>query len=134
MKKIWMMLGASLFFSQALLAQTPSKKPKLIIGIVVDQMRQDYLYKYADRYSEDGFKRLIREGYMMKNAHYNYIPTYTGPGHASVYTGTTPATHGIIANVGMIENSTALFTAQVILQFRQLAAAKVAGRSVREIF
>ncbi len=75
-----------------------NKKPKLVVGIVVDQMRQEYLYKYADRYSEGGFKRLMREGFMMENAHYNYIPTYTGPGHASVYTGATPETHGIIAN------------------------------------
>lgn len=79
-------------------AQSTQEKPKLIVGIVVDQMRQDYLYKFADRYSEGGFKRLMNEGFMMKNGHYNYIPTYTGPGHASIYTGTTPATHGIIGN------------------------------------
>jgi predicted AlkP superfamily pyrophosphatase or phosphodiesterase len=75
-----------------------TSKPKIVVGLVVDQMRQEYFYKFADRYTEGGFKRLIREGYMMKNAHYNYIPTYTGPGHASIYTGTTPAVHGIIAN------------------------------------
>lgn len=73
-------------------------KPKIVIGLVVDQMRQEYFYKYQDRYTEGGFKRILREGFVMKNAHYNYIPTYTGPGHASVYTGATPATHGIIAN------------------------------------
>lgn len=82
-------------------AQTISKvekKPKLVVGIVVDQMRQEYLYKFQERYVDGGFKRLIHEGFMMKNGHYNYVPTYTGPGHASVYTGTTPATHGIIGN------------------------------------
>lgn len=79
-------------------AQQSSEKPKLVVGIIVDQMRQEYLYRFSDRYSEGGFKRLMKEGFMMKNGHYNYIPTYTGPGHASVYTGTTPATHGIIAN------------------------------------
>lgn len=79
-------------------AQSTQEKPKLIVGIIVDQMRQEYLYKFADRYSEGGFKRLMNEGFMMKNGHYNYIPTSTGPGHASVYTGTTPATHGIIGN------------------------------------
>jgi predicted AlkP superfamily pyrophosphatase or phosphodiesterase len=73
-------------------------KPKLVVGIVVDQMRQEYFYKYEDRYAEGGLKRLMYEGFMMKNGHYNYIPTYTGPGHASVYTGATPATHGIIGN------------------------------------
>lgn len=75
-----------------------SQRPKLIVGIVVDQMRQEYFYRYQDRFVEDGFKRLMNEGFMMQNGHYNYIPTYTGPGHASVYTGTTPATHGIIGN------------------------------------
>lgn len=73
-------------------------KPKLVVGLVVDQMRQEYFYKFEDRYVEGGFKRLMNEGFMMKNGHYNYIPTYTGPGHASVYTGATPATHGIIGN------------------------------------
>lgn len=74
------------------------ERPKLVVGIVVDQMRQEYFYKYYDRYVDGGFRRLMDQGFMMKNGHYNYIPTYTGPGHASVYTGATPATHGIIAN------------------------------------
>jgi predicted AlkP superfamily pyrophosphatase or phosphodiesterase len=87
----------------AAIAQTPESaeklaRPKLVVGIVVDQMRQEYFYKYYDRYVDGGFKRLMNEGFMMKNGHYNYIPTYTGPGHASVYTGATPASHGIIAN------------------------------------
>ncbi len=75
-----------------------AQKPKLVIGIVVDQMRYDYLTRYWDRYEEDGFKKLIREGYNCKNTHYNYMPTYTGPGHASIFTGTTPENHGIISN------------------------------------
>lgn len=73
-------------------------KPKLVIGIVVDQMRYDYLTRFDNKYSEGGFKRMLNDGYNCKNNHYNYIPTYTGPGHASVYTGTTPENHGIIAN------------------------------------
>src|SRR5690606_1476714 len=75
-----------------------TKKPKLVVGIVVDQMRQEYFNKFEDRYVDGGFKRLMHEGFMMKNGHYNYVPTYTGPGHTSVYTGATPATHGIIGN------------------------------------
>ncbi len=75
-----------------------SRRPKLVVGIVVDQMRYDYLTRFMDRYSEGGFKRMIREGFNCKNNHYNYIPTYTGPGHASVYTGATPRYHGVIAN------------------------------------
>jgi predicted AlkP superfamily pyrophosphatase or phosphodiesterase len=74
------------------------KRPKLVVGIIVDQMRQEYLYRYENKFSEGGFKRLMREGFTMKNAHYNYAPTVTGPGHASIYAGTTPAIHGIIGN------------------------------------
>ncbi|WP_298422198.1 alkaline phosphatase PafA [uncultured Kordia sp.] len=77
---------------------TAQTSPKLVVGIIVDQMRYDYLTRFENKYSEGGFKRMIREGYNCKNNHYNYIPTYTGPGHASVYTGTTPKNHGIISN------------------------------------
>ena len=84
--------------SQTANEEEPLDRPKLVVGIVVDQMRQEYFYKFHDRFVEGGFKRLMEEGFMMKNGHYNYIPTYTGPGHASVYTGATPSTHGIIAN------------------------------------
>lgn len=73
-------------------------KPKLVVGIVIDQMRYDYIYRFWDKFSEDGFKKLVNQGYFCKNTNYNYVPTYTGPGHASIYTGTTPAVHGIIAN------------------------------------
>lgn len=68
-------------------------KPKLVIGIVVDQMRFDQLYKYQEKYGDGGFKRIMKEGFNFKNAHYNYIPTVTASGHASIYTGTTPAVH-----------------------------------------
>ena len=72
--------------------------PKLVVGVIIDQMRADYLYKYQERYGEDGFKRLIRNGFNYKNANVNYIPAETAPGHASIYTGTTPSYHGIIGN------------------------------------
>ena len=79
-------------------AWSQNSRPKAVIGIVVDQMRQEYLYRFAPKYGEGGFKRLMNHGFMMKNAHYNFIPTLTGPGHASVYTGTTPSVNGIIGN------------------------------------
>jgi predicted AlkP superfamily pyrophosphatase or phosphodiesterase len=72
--------------------------PKLVVGIVVDQMRYDYLTRFESHFGDDGFKRMLNEGFNCKNNHFNYIPTYTGPGHASVYTGTTPKHHGIISN------------------------------------
>jgi predicted AlkP superfamily pyrophosphatase or phosphodiesterase len=84
--------------SQSQNSKISIERPKLVVGIVVDQMRQEYFYKFHERYVEGGFRRLMDKGFMMKNGHYNYIPTFTGPGHASVYTGATPATHGIIAN------------------------------------
>jgi predicted AlkP superfamily pyrophosphatase or phosphodiesterase len=72
--------------------------PRLIVGIVVDQMRYDYLTRFWDDYGKNGFKRLVGEGFLSKNHHFGYAPTSTGPGHASVYTGTTPSVHGIIGN------------------------------------
>ncbi len=86
-------------FNFGLKAQIPENtKPKLVVGIVVDQMRYDYLSRFWDRFGDDGFKRLVNEGFNFKNHHFNYVPTYTGPGHASVWTGTTPMNHGIIGN------------------------------------
>ncbi len=94
MKRLIVFAGV-LLCAQLVVAQN---KPKLVVGIVVDQMRQEYLYRYESKFGANGFKRLMNEGFMLKNAHYNYVPTETGPGHASVYTGTTPSIHGIIAN------------------------------------
>ncbi|HIE74153.1 MAG TPA: alkaline phosphatase family protein, partial [Flavobacteriales bacterium] len=74
------------------------EKPKLVVGIVVDQMRYDYIYRFWDDFGKDGFKRLINEGHFFRNTQFGYMPTFTGPGHASIYTGTTPSVHGIIAN------------------------------------
>ena len=75
-----------------------NERPKLVVGIVVDQMRWDYLSRYYDQFKEDGFKRLIEEGYSCDNCLINYLPTVTSIGHTSVYTGTTPAMHGICGN------------------------------------
>ncbi len=74
------------------------QRPKLVVGIVVDQMKMEYLYRFSDDFSSNGFKRLINNGYTFHNMHYNYVPTYTAPGHASIYTGATPSTHGIVGN------------------------------------
>ena len=91
-----------LFFSQTSFSQkkpnTLPKRPKLVVGIVVDQMRYEYLYKYADRYVDGGFKRLMKEGINCQENHYNYAPTVTAAGHTSVYTGTVPSVHGIVGN------------------------------------
>ena len=73
-------------------------RPKLVVGIVVDQMRYDYLYRYWAKFGAGGFRRLLGEGFSFESCHYNYVPTYTGPGHASIYTGATPSVNGIVGN------------------------------------
>lgn len=79
------------------------ERPKLVIGLMVDQMRWDYLYRFADRYGDDGFKRLLNEGFSCENTLLNYIPTVTAIGHSSVYTGSVPAIHGIAGNNWIIQ-------------------------------
>lgn len=86
------LLVTDVYFSQI------AKNPKLVVGIVVDQMCYDYLYRFQPRFGKDGFVKLMQEGVNCRNTHFNYIPTYTAPGHASIYTGTTPSNHKIIAN------------------------------------
>src|ERR1700761_8017523 len=66
---------------------TDLPRPKLVVGIVVDQMRWDYLYRYFSRYGNGGFKRLLNEGFSCENTQVDYVPTNTGPGHSCIYTG-----------------------------------------------
>ncbi|GAA5224738.1 alkaline phosphatase family protein [Membranihabitans marinus] len=75
-----------------------ASKPKLIVGVVVDQMRWDFLYRYQDRYVDGGFKRMLREGFTCENAQIDYAQTVTACGHTCVYTGSVPAIHGIAGN------------------------------------
>ena len=91
-------LALSLIFSLTAANAQQSDSPKLVVGIVVDQMCYDYLYRYYDKFEKGGIRMLMDRGTNCRNVRYNYIPTYTGPGHASIYTGTTPSNHGIVAN------------------------------------
>ena len=76
------------------------QRPKLVVGIVVDQMRWDFLYRYYDRYAADGgFKRMLNQGFSCENTFIPYSPAVTAPGHATIYTGTVPAIHGITGNL-----------------------------------
>lgn len=95
--KFLLLFAFVIFFSAASFAQIQSK-PKLVVGIVIDQMRFDYLYRFRSNYGKDGFNRLINEGTNFTYAHFNYVPLYTAPGHSSIYTGTTPYYHGMISN------------------------------------
>jgi predicted AlkP superfamily pyrophosphatase or phosphodiesterase len=75
-----------------------AEPPKLVVAILVDQLRYDYLERFHDQFSERGFRLLTEKGAFMTFAHYNYMPTITGPGHASFLSGSPPAVHGIISN------------------------------------
>lgn len=96
-KKLFSLLFVLIFFISFTYAQQ-FEKPKLVVGIVIDQMRYDYLYRFYQFYGNDGFKRLMNEGSNFTFAHFNYELTSTGLGHSSIYTGTTPFYHGIIGN------------------------------------
>lgn len=93
-------LGANAQTAKKSAATKPATlaRPKLVVGIVVDQMRYDYLYRYYDQYTEGGFKRMMNEGFNCRNNHYPYALTVTAAGHASVYTGSVPAINGIVGN------------------------------------
>jgi predicted AlkP superfamily pyrophosphatase or phosphodiesterase len=92
-------------------------KPKLVVGIVVDQMRYDFLYRYESKYGSAGLKRLRDEGFNCKNNQYHYASTVTGPGHCHIFSGSAPAVSGIVGNewfnrydnrsVYVVEDSTA---------------------------
>ena len=84
----------------ALCAAAQVERPKLVVGLVVDQMRWDYLYNY--HWGEGGFKTLLEDGYRCNNTIIDYVPTVTAAGHSSIYTGTTPAFHGIVGNNFML--------------------------------
>ena len=89
----------ALFLFLSVTAQTSNQHPKLVVGIVVDQMRWDFLYRYYDRYAADGgFKRILNKGFSCENTLIPYTPTVTACGHAGIYTGSVPAIHGIIGN------------------------------------
>ncbi|MBR1469038.1 MAG: alkaline phosphatase family protein [Prevotella sp.] len=98
MKQKTLIILSLLLMSTATWAGQKIERPKLVVGLVVDQMRWDYLYYYYEDFVEGGLKRLVDEGYSCENTMINYVPTVTGIGHASIYTGSTPALHGICGN------------------------------------
>jgi len=96
-------LGSFILSTDAQIKTQPPKtssipRPKLVVGIVVDQMRWDFLYRYYDRYQAGGFKRMLTQGFTCENTYIDYIPTVTGVGHSTIYTGSVPAIHGIAGN------------------------------------
>ena len=79
-------------------AATTIARPKLVVGIMIDQMRYDYLYRFYDRYGTGGFRRMLNTGMSCENTMIPYAQTVTAAGHTCVYTGSVPAIHGIMGN------------------------------------
>ncbi len=99
MKKLLVFCISCLLIAGSAAQYDAVQRPKLVVGIVVDQMRWDYLFRYYERYAETGgFKRLLHQGFSCDNTMIPYIHTVTACGHASMYTGTVPAIHGIVGN------------------------------------
>ncbi|HBI81256.1 MAG TPA: alkaline phosphatase family protein [Bacteroidales bacterium] len=94
----FLVLGLSYTSSAQLNRSIPSEKPKLIVQVVVSQMRFDYLNRYWEKFSDNGFKLLINEGTYCRNARYNYLLTQAYPGVATIATGANPSVHGIISD------------------------------------
>lgn len=112
MKKL--LLSAILFL--AAMATYAQDRPKLIVGIMVDQMRWDYLHRYYNLYGDGGFKRMMNEGFDCENTMINYIPAITAVGHTSVYTGSVPSIHGIQANNFLLDGKKTYCTADNSVQ------------------
>ncbi|HCL82356.1 MAG TPA: alkaline phosphatase family protein [Chitinophagaceae bacterium] len=101
MRKSFFLLGLIFFHLGQIRAQATGGflvRPRLVVGIVVDQMRWDYLYRYYDRYSEGGFKRLLKQGFSCENTYINYLPSSTAVGHTCIYSGSVPSITGIAGN------------------------------------
>ena len=96
MKKILLTLLMGLILVTPSFSQI--QRPKLIVGLVVDQMRWDYLYYYYNQYRSNGLRRLVDNGFSFENTLINYVPTVTAIGHSSIYTGSVPALTGIAGN------------------------------------
>ncbi len=108
MEKLFLQAGLLFIFSinaaaqavpeKVLIANNGIERPRLVVGLVIDQMRWDYLYRYYSRYGNGGFKRLLKEGFSFENTFIPYTPTVTSAGHSSLYSGSVPAIHGIVNN------------------------------------
>ena len=108
------------------LSSTPAR-PRLMVGLVVDQMRWDYLYRYANRYGAGGFKRMLREGFSCENNQITYIPTVTAAGHTGIYTGSVPSIHGIAGNEWTVQATGKSMYCTEDLTVKTVGSTSVAG-------
>ena len=146
MKIKYLLLLSFVFTTLNLYAQTKKKKstpavstatalspstlprPKLVVGIVVDQMRWDYLFRYYDRYQDNGFKRLLNEGFSCDNTQIDYIPTVTAAGHSCIYTGSVPAIHGIAGNDFIVQATGKLMYCTADSTVKTVGSTSLAGQ------
>lgn len=117
---LWLM-AATLFLALGAQAQRRDgipelRRPRLVVGMMVDQMRWDYLIRYADRYGDRGFRRLMREGWNCNRTRIDYIPSITAVGHTSVWTGSVPAIHGITGNYFLLDGQPVYCTADTTVR------------------
>ena len=102
MRKRFVISGFVLLLATSLISyaqertKIPTEQPKLIVGLIVSQMRFDYLYRYWDKLDDKGIKRMIERGTYCKNTSFNYLFSQEGVGHATIVTGATPSDHGIV--------------------------------------
>ena len=89
---------ASLSFAQRQTQPLVQKRPRLVLLVVVDQFRYDYLERFGDLFAANGLRRLLRDGASWTQSNYDHVPTYTAPGHATMMTGAYPAETGIVGN------------------------------------
>jgi len=92
-----LLLTGSLLSDAQERTRIPTEQPKLIVGMIISQMRYDYLYRYWDKLEDRGIKRMIERGTFCRNTSFNYLFSQQGVGHATIVTGTTPSDHGIVA-------------------------------------
>jgi predicted AlkP superfamily pyrophosphatase or phosphodiesterase len=114
------------------LSASAAERPRLVVVISVDQLRFDYVDRFAPWLTERGFRRFTKEGAVFSNARYRYSVTFTGPGHASIGTGLLPAENGIVGN-SWFERDAAVDDAQWQWYFNDVTpyvAPKLAARRI----
>src|ERR1035438_6457946 len=91
-------LGLIFGLIEAAFASAYNAHPKLIVVIVIDQFRGDYLERYRDEFGDGGFRLFLDRGAYFTDCNYEYANTRTAPGHATLFTGSYSSGHGIVAN------------------------------------
>src|SRR5690349_17470457 len=114
------------------LAGAVPKKPKLVVTIVIDQFRYDYLTRYRSEYNA-GFSRLLTQGAVFANANYIHVPTVTAVGHSTILSGATPAISGIVANDWYDRDENEAVTSVSDSATRLLGGAPAKGSSPRRM-